>query len=396
MSKCGANEALAALNEKTKEMADTLKDSVDLSKLQEFKDKAEAIKGDIKGKLVSQIPKSKNLQAELEKVKGLKEGLAVGAAVLAIEKDFGKALGAGVLTGALKNVLDPVLQGAAGIAAGAEDAISDALGGKTFDICKNVPNLELDENGEPKEKAKVSAKPNEKADKPKEVEKTVEDAAEKPSSGGSKHTRSDYYRAKGLIAFEFDQIEKGLHKFAKSDLGFIGLRKKRDKEYKKVKKKHLKAVEIMKKSNYKVLFDMWNDGQWPEDVYPFEKYKNLLQIIQDDEYSTALSIELYDISEAIENGNIARNILGAHPFFDNADWYDKTKYPNHMIFRYFEELYLPQKRDTRGYGLCTADKAIGDAHADLMDGILEFWQREDVKEKLVIIAEYESAKGLVG
>ena len=78
MSKCGANEALGALNEKTKEMADTLKDSVDLSKLQEFKDKAESIKGDIQDKLVSQIPKPKNLQEELEKVKGLKEGLAVG------------------------------------------------------------------------------------------------------------------------------------------------------------------------------------------------------------------------------------------------------------------------------------------------------------------------------
>ena len=31
-----------------------------------------------------------------------------------------------------------------------------------------------------------------------------------------------------------------------------------------------------------------------------------------------------------------------------------------------------------------------------MDGILEFWQREDIKEKLVIIAEYESAAGLAG
>ncbi len=72
MSKCGANEALGALTEKTKDMADTLKDSVDLDKLQEFKDKAESIKGDIKDKLVSQIPKPKNLQVELEKIKGLK------------------------------------------------------------------------------------------------------------------------------------------------------------------------------------------------------------------------------------------------------------------------------------------------------------------------------------
>ena len=90
MSKCGANEALAALNEKTKEMADTLKDSVDLSKLQEFKDKAESIKGDIKGKLVSQIPKPKNLQEELEKVKGLKEGLARIHQIFAIDLELKK------------------------------------------------------------------------------------------------------------------------------------------------------------------------------------------------------------------------------------------------------------------------------------------------------------------
>ena len=397
MSKCGANEALGALNEKTKEMADTLKDSVDLSKLQEFKDKAEAIKGDIKGKLVSQIPKPKNLQAELEKVKGLKEGLAVGAAVLAIEKDFGKALGAGVLTGALKNVLDPVLQGAAGIAAGAEDAISDALGGKTFDICKNVPNLELDENGEPVEKAKVSAKPNEKADKPKEVEKTVEDAAEKPSSSGGQYTRSDYYQAKGFIAFEYDTLEKGIVKFVeKDDLGHKKIQKKLDKAYKKVEKKYQKAVEIMKKSNYKTLFDMWHDGQWPEDVYPFEKYREILSIMQDKEYSAALTADLASASMAMEKGNIKKNIVGSHPFFDNSDWYDKTKYPNHFVYKFFEELYLPERRDIRGYGLYTADKAIGDAHAGLMDGLLDFWKREDIKEKLAILADYESAKGLVG
>ncbi len=395
MSKCGANEALGALNEKTKEMADTLKDSVDLSKLQEFKDKAEAIKGDIKGKLVSQIPKPKNLQAELEKVKGLKEGLAVGAAVLAIEKDFGKALGAGVLTGALKNVLDPVLQGAAGIAAGAEDAISDALGGKTFDICKNVPNLELDENGEPKEKAKVSAKPNEKADKPKEVEKTVEDASQQTSLGGGQYTRTDYYVAKAHIGLEYDKVEKGVSKFIKKDkLGLQKLLKEVKKYYKKIKKRYEAAGEIREKSGYSKFFDMWIDGQWPEDVLPFEEYRTYLSLYQDFEYSDTLTSELIDASEAMEKGLKQKNIYGAHPFFDNPDWYDKTKYPGFFVNRFYKDLYLPQKRDTREYGLYTADKAIGDAHAKLMDELLAFWQREDIKENLAILSDYESANGL--
>ena len=62
MSKCGANEALKSLTEKTSEMADSLKDTVDLDKLEEFKAKADLIKGDIENKLLSQIPKPKNLQ----------------------------------------------------------------------------------------------------------------------------------------------------------------------------------------------------------------------------------------------------------------------------------------------------------------------------------------------
>ena len=55
---------------------------------------------------------------------------------------------------------------------------------------------------------------------------------------------------------------------------------------------------------------------------------------------------------------------------------------------------MPQKRDTREYGLYTADKAIGDAHAKLMDELLAFWQREDIKENLAILSDYESANGL--
>jgi|TARA_B100001093_G_scaffold78463_1_gene69594 hypothetical protein len=396
MSKCGANEALGALTEKTKDMADTLKDSVDLDKLQEFKDKAESIKGDIKDKLVSQIPKPKNLQVELEKIKGLKEGLAVGAAVLAIEKDFGKALGAGVLTGALKNVLDPVLQGAAGIAAGAEDAISDALGGKSFDICKNVPNVELDKDGEPVEKALVEAKPNEAAEKPKEVEKTVEDSSTKTSLGGGKYTQSDYYVAKAEISLAYDKVEKGVTKFIKKDkLGLTKKSKDVKKYYKKVKKKYAAAKVIAEKSGYKKFFNMWQDGQWPEDVFPFEEYRTYLSLYQDYEYTDTLTSELIDGSSAMEKGLASKNIFGAHPFFDNPDWYDKTKYPGFFVYRFYDELYLPIKRDSREYGLYTADKAIGDAHGKLMDELLAFWQREDIQEQLAILADYETANGLV-
>ena len=115
VKQCGANEALKGLQDKTKEMADTLTDAVDLEKLEEFKAKAEGIADEVKGKLVSQIPKPKNLQVELGKLAEVKDAIGVGLAVAAIEKDFGKGLAAGVLTGALKNIVPPLLQGAAGV-----------------------------------------------------------------------------------------------------------------------------------------------------------------------------------------------------------------------------------------------------------------------------------------
>jgi len=62
VQQCGVNEALKGLQDKTKEMADTLTDAVDLEKLEEFKAKAEGIADEVKGKLVSQIPEPKNLQ----------------------------------------------------------------------------------------------------------------------------------------------------------------------------------------------------------------------------------------------------------------------------------------------------------------------------------------------
>ena len=127
VKQCGANEALKGLQDKTKEMADTLTDAVDLEKLEEFKAKAEGIADEVKGKLVSQIPKPKNLQVELGKLAEVKDAIGVGLAVAAIEKDFANGLAAGVLTGALKNIVPPLLQGAAGVVQDAKDAISDAV-----------------------------------------------------------------------------------------------------------------------------------------------------------------------------------------------------------------------------------------------------------------------------
>ena len=75
VKQCGANESLKGLQEKTKEMADTLTDAVDLEKLEEFKAKAEGIADEVKGKLVSQIPKPKNLQVELGKLAEVKDAI---------------------------------------------------------------------------------------------------------------------------------------------------------------------------------------------------------------------------------------------------------------------------------------------------------------------------------
>ena len=402
MSKCGANEALKSLTEKTSEMADSLKDTVDLDKLEEFKAKADLIKGDIENKLLSQIPKPKNLQEELEKIKGLKEGLAVGAAVLALEKDFGKALGAGVLTGALKNVLDPVLQGAAGIAAGAEDAISDALGGKKFDICKNVPNIELDENGEPVEKAKPGAKPNEKCDKPKEVEKTVENNAEKPSTGGSQYTFDEYLQARVDFKKKRQEIITSFNKdFDKHANGVEQRLKELTKTWNKIKRKWKKADRIREKEKkYAHLADAYAGGAFVDGKYGPLKKEDLLEFAVkrvNYDYCTQLNNEVSDMEKSIFENFKFKYKMGSHPFFDNEDWYDKTKYPENFIYQWYETVFSPEKRSpgkAGQYGLHQGDKEIGDFFISEMDAVLGLYQDEEVIGYLDIMADYEAGDEL--
>ena len=390
---CGTNEALKGLQDKTKEMADNLSSAVDLDKLDEFKAKAEGIADEVKGKLVSQIPKPKNLQVELGKLSQVKDAIGVGLAVAAIEKDFGKGLAAGVLTGALKNIVPPVLQGAAGVIGDAKDAISDALGGKEFDICKNVPNLELDENGEPVEKAKVSGKASEKADPPKELEKTVEDSTKLPSSSGSKYTEDDYRTARVKIYIELNDFKGGFNKkYKKSEYSWQKLEKKMMKFYKRNKRKFDKAVK--KKESLKKYPNLSEMILAAEDISPltFEMYVEHYQNIINFKYASGLLDEIAENIDAIDNNLRYKEYYGFHPLFTNDDWYDKSKYPNHFIYKFYEELYSEQLRDVNGYGFAIADKAIGDFHGEFHDSVLEFWQREDIQEHLVIVSDYANAK----
>ena len=390
---CGTNEALKGLQDKTKEMADTLTDAVDLDKLEEFKAKAEGIADEIKGKLVSQIPKPKNLQAELAGLSKFKDAIAVGAAVAAIEKDFGKGLAAGVLTGALKNILPPLLQGAAGVITDAKDAISGALGGKEFDICKNIPNLELDDKGEPVEKAKVEAKPNTAAETQPEFEATVVDSTTEPSTSGSQYTEAEYSEAKAHLILEMNDFKGDFNSKAKKNKNsWQKLKKVLMKFYKKNKKKfdELKPIRESQKK-YPKIADMIVDGA---DISPLtvEIYTENYQNMANYKYACAVFNEVVENLEAINSNLMYRQYYKFHPLFANDDWNDKTKYPGHFIYKFYEHLLDPLKRDPDQYGFAIADKAIADFHSELMDDILAFWKRDDIAEAIKIVSDYDNAK----
>ena len=131
-----------------------------------------------------------------------------------------------------------------------------------------------------------------------------------------------------------------------------------------------------------------------EDISPltFEMYVEHYQNIMNFKYASGLLDEIAENIDAIDNNLRYKEYYGFHPLFTNDDWYDKSKYPNHFIYKFYEELYSEQLRDVNGYGFAIADKAIGDFHGEFHDSVLEFWQREDIQEHLVIVSDYANAK----
>lgn len=392
---CGTNEALKGLTDKTKAMADTLNNAVNLDELEAFKAKAEGIAEEVKGKLVSQIPKPKNLQTELAALGNLGDAISVGLAVAAIEKDFGKGLGAGVLTGALKNIVPPLLQGAAGVIQGAEDALSGALAGagKSFDVCKNVPNLEIDDSGEPVEKAKVEAKAAGPAETPPKVEPTIVDSTTEPSIGTSKYTNNEYASANAdLILAQIDLKKKFKNDTKKSNLGYKKTLNKFKGYLKKNKKKLAKVTKIREAGKkHATNADLFIAGEWPEEVCPFSLYKEGYKLQANMLYATALHGEIGDNNTAIEGGLTYKEYHGFHPLFAFDDWTDKTKYPNHFVYKWYQNIYDEKKRDEKGYGFELADKAIGDFYSEQFDEFLAFYDRDDIKGYIEIVTDYKYA-----
>lgn len=387
VQQCGVNEALKGLQDKTKEMADTLTDAVDLEKLEEFKAKAEGIADEVKGKLVSQIPEPKNLQVELGKLAEVKDAIGVGLAVAAIEKDFAKGLAAGVLTGALKNIVPPLLQGAAGVIQDAKDAISDALGGKEFDICKNIPNLELDEDGEPVEKAKVEAKPNEKADTQEKVEPTVEDNSKKESSGGGPLTLEEFNAMNKEISDGAAAIMDEYNKVGSKEPYGKAFTKAANLESQNKNKANLRNLQFeMNEQGWFSPVDMFINNAMSEEIMDW--YFPHYQTIADKTYAHALVYQINNNLTSIETG-LAYAGKGLYKMFDQPDWHDETKYPNMFIYKFFKNSNSTELRDALGYGFRKGDEAIGATHRDLMRKILDYYKSDDVQEKLKQKAAYQ-------
>ena len=387
VKQCGANEALKGLQDKTKEMADTLTDAVDLEKLEEFKAKAEGIADEVKGKLVSQIPKPKNLQVELGKLAEVKDAIGVGLAVAAIEKDFAKGLAAGVLTGALKNIVPPLLQGAAGVVQDAKDAISDALGGKEFDICKNIPNLELDEDGEPVEKAKVEAKPNEKADTQEKVEPTVEDNSKKPSSGGGKITLDEFKALNKEISEGAAAIMDEYNKVGSKEPYGKAFTKQAYLESREKNKANLRNLQFtMNEQGWMDPVDMFINNAMDEEIIDW--YFPHYQTLADKSYANALVFKINRNLKSIEGG-LEFAGKGLYRQFDQDDWHDHTKYPNMFIYQFFKHSRDMNVRDALGYGFRKGNENIAEVHEALFKKILDYYKSDEVKEKLAKKLEYQ-------
>lgn len=249
MALCGKNESVTALKGQSDGIKAQLKGG--LGALDDLAAKADAQLGFIEGNLKSQIPKPENLQEKLAGLNGL-SGTAMAEAVAGIKEKFGGALpdidsfiGASItdptakaaaglkfnvpgvegLTGR-QSLLGGIIAGGVAAAAGQSDAVlgdqsdllndpassltsalpsdpTSALAGVAgvpevpkFDICAEVPNLELKPGTtEVVEKALVAKTPNIKNEPAPVVVPTLVAKEKEPSQSGSGVSNDAYTEA---------------------------------------------------------------------------------------------------------------------------------------------------------------------------------------------------------
>lgn len=198
---CGKNEALDKITEGQNAFKKKLNGGLDA--LDSLAAEADKQLGFLEDELKSQIPTPESLQEKLADL-GSASPLEIEGKVKDIKEKFGDVVD-DIDSFISASIVDPVAKAAAGLAHNIDAALG-FLEGDSFDICKNVPNLELDADGNVLEKAAVAKIANSKNTEAKAVEKTVKDKNKDASTSGSGVSREEYVKANQQIVVSMRSI----------------------------------------------------------------------------------------------------------------------------------------------------------------------------------------------
>lgn len=190
---CGKNEALDKITEGQNAFKKKLNGGLDA--LDSLAAEADTQLGFLEDELKSQIPTPESLQEKLADLGG-GSSLDIAKKVKDIKDKFGDSIG-NIDDFISASIVDPVAKAAAGLAHNIDAALG--FGDTSFDICKNVPNLELDADGNVIEKAAVAKIANGNNTEAKAVEKTVKNKNKDSSTSGSGISREEFVEANKKI-----------------------------------------------------------------------------------------------------------------------------------------------------------------------------------------------------
>ena len=191
---CGKNPALDKITEGQNAFKKKLNGGLDA--LDSLAAAADKQLGFLEDELKSQTPTPESLQEKLADL-GSANPLEIEGKVKDIKEKFGGAL-PDIDSFIGTSIKDPTAKAAAGLKFNVP-AVPGVPEVPKFDICKDVPNLELDADGTVIEKAAVAKIANVKNIEAKAVEKTVKDKNKDSSTSGSGVSREEFVEAQSRI-----------------------------------------------------------------------------------------------------------------------------------------------------------------------------------------------------
>jgi hypothetical protein len=237
---CGKNQALDKITDGQNAFKKKLNGGLDA--LDSLAAEADKQLGFLEDELKSQIPTPESLQEKLADL-GSASPLEIEAKVKDIKEKFGDVVD-DIDSFISASIVDPVAKAAAGLAHNIDAALG-FLEGDSFDICKNVPNLELDADGNVIEKAAVAKIANGKNTEAKAVEKTVKDKNKDSSTSGSGVSREEFVEAnKQTVVSMRSIINEGPDSY--NELYALPAQK----EYTTYKKENRKVLRIVRKAGF--------------------------------------------------------------------------------------------------------------------------------------------------